>query len=134
MMMIFETLFLSTNTYYTGAKRREGHWICYWLEIKKVYTSKPNPLYTAFLHSIKLLAYRIRLQFVNILSPNVASKQESNIFQTNPVLLEICDQFLRKEMHSGVSQSLFPMKKTFNSFLSSRNIQMSDVVSKSSLF
>ena len=34
-------------------------------------------------------------EMFNLLSPNVASKEQTVFFHTNPVLLEIHDQFLR---------------------------------------
>ena len=44
-------------------KRRLGHWICYWLEIKSGVYFKLAPVYNAFLHDLKLSGYRIRIQF-----------------------------------------------------------------------
>ena len=56
-------VYLSINNWYIGVKERQGHWLYSESEIKGVYTSKLKPLYTAFLHGIKLSGYRMGIKF-----------------------------------------------------------------------
>ena len=44
-------------------KKRQRYWLYFLLEIKQIYHSNLNPLYTAFLHSIKCSEHRIRMKF-----------------------------------------------------------------------
>ena len=51
---------LSTNTRYAIIKKR--HYVLSW-KSNGVYNSNLNPLYTAFLHSIKLFGYKMGIEF-----------------------------------------------------------------------
>ena len=51
---------LSTNTRYTIIKKR--HYVLSW-KSNGVYNSNLKPLYTAFLHSIKLFGYKMGIEF-----------------------------------------------------------------------
>ena len=62
-MMNLKTRFLSPNTWHFINKKNKGtDYILSW-KSKGVYNSKLKPLYTAFLHSIKLSEYKIGIKF-----------------------------------------------------------------------
>ena len=62
-MMDLKTYFLSSNNWYIRTKKDKGtDYVLNW-KSKGVYNSKLKPLYTTFLHSIKLSGYKIRNKF-----------------------------------------------------------------------
>ena len=75
-MMIPRICFLSTNTWYVRVTKTQGHektrtlirkgkgtdYVVGW-KPERVYNSKLEPLYPAFLHGIKLSEYKVRIKF-----------------------------------------------------------------------
>ena len=62
-MMVFKICFLSANNWYVKLKKHKGtDYVLRW-KLKGVYTSKHKPLYTIFLHSIKLSGYKVGMKF-----------------------------------------------------------------------
>ena len=61
--MYLKHIYLSTNTWCFRIKKDKGVDFIFNWRSKGVYSSKPKPLYAAFLNSIKLCEYRIGIKF-----------------------------------------------------------------------
>ena len=67
-MMFSKYVCLSTNTWYFRVKKRQGLWLCSLFEMKEVHTFEHKALDIAFLHSIKLSGYKMRIRFAKDIS------------------------------------------------------------------
>ena len=58
-----EYVCLLTNTWSVIVKRIQGYWLCSYLKIIGVHTSKLKPFFNAFLNNIKRFGYRMGIRF-----------------------------------------------------------------------
>ena len=82
-MMFSKYVCLSTNTWYFRVKKRQRLWLCSLFEIKEVNTFEHKALYIAFLHSIKLSGYKMKIKFAK----DVSAVEQRNYLHLNACIV-----------------------------------------------